>query len=140
VKTLAFWLGVLIAVLGAFDIIAPAPFIWLIEHSNTTRVFCAAAAVRVGLGLVLILAAPAGRAPRALRVLGGIVLIAGVSTGLAGLLALERARAIIAWWLRQGPGLHLLTRLPPMAIGGFVAYACAPAAPDGGGRSSPGVR
>jgi hypothetical protein len=53
--------------------------------------------------------------------------MAGVTTGLAGLLALERARATIEWWLRQGPGLHLLTRIPPMALGGFVAYACAPA-------------
>jgi hypothetical protein len=56
---------------------------------------------------------------------------------LAGLLALERARAIIEWWLRQGSGLQLLTRIPPMALGGFVAYACAPASLDGYGASRP---
>jgi len=54
-------------------------------------------------------------------------LIAGITTALTGLLAIGRARAIIDWWLQQGLGVVRLTGVLVLALGGFVAYACAPA-------------
>ncbi len=48
-------------------------------------------------------------------------------TALTGLVAIERADAIFEWWLRQGSGLVRLTGIPLLVLGGFVAYACAPA-------------
>src|ERR1051325_6945651 len=55
--------------------------------------FCAAGAVRVSMGLVLILAA-SSRWPRTLRVLGAMVCLQGLAGTLFGL---ERARAIMEW-------------------------------------------
>jgi hypothetical protein len=52
--------------------------------------------------------------------------IAGIVTALTGLTAIERARAIIEWWLQQGAGTIRLTGIPILILGSFVAYACAP--------------
>jgi hypothetical protein len=127
VKTLAFVIGLLIFAVGAVGIIAPSGLVWVAEHSVTSGVFYVIAAVRVTFGLVLISVAPVSRAPKALRVLGYIILIAGITTALTGLVAIERAHVIIEWCLQQGPVVIRLTGIPVMALGGFVAYACAPA-------------
>src|ERR1700683_1252948 len=53
-----------------------------------------AGAVRVAMGLVVILVAPTSRWPRALRVLGAVVCLQGLSATLFGP---DRARAILEW-------------------------------------------
>jgi len=79
----------------------------------------AAGAVRVAMGLVLILAASNSRWPRALRTLGAVMCLQGLT---ANLLGLERARAILEWeamhtaLLRAGAVVALVTS-------GFVAFA-----------------
>ena len=105
----------------------PAGLVWIAQHSVTPGAFYVIAAVRVALGLVLISAASASRAPKTIRFFGYLTLIAGITTALIGLVAMERARAIIEWWLQQGSGVVRLTGVLVLALGGFVAYACAPA-------------
>ena len=81
----------------------------------------AAAAVRVAMGLVLIVAASSSRWPRALRVLGTVMCLQGVAATLFGL---ERARLILEWeaghtaLLRAGAVVALVA-------GGFIAFAVA---------------
>ena len=76
-------------------------------------------AVRVAMGLVLILAASSSRWPRTLRALGAVMCLQGLA---ANLLGLERARAILEWeamhtaLLRAGAVVALVTS-------GFVAFA-----------------
>jgi len=127
VKTLAFLIGLLIVAVGAVGIIAPSGLVWIAEHSVTSGAFYVVATVRVAFGFILISVASASRAPKALRVLGCLILIAGITTALTGLVAIARAHAIIEWWLRQGSGVLRLTDVLVLALGGFVAYACAPA-------------
>jgi uncharacterized membrane protein len=127
VKTLAFVFGLCIIAVGAVGILAPPGLVWIARHSVTSGAFYVLAAVRVAFGLVLISVAPASRAPKALRVLGYVILILGITTAVTGLAAIGRARAIIDWWLQQGSGVVRLTGVPLLALGGFVAYACAPA-------------
>ncbi len=88
--------------------------------------FYAIALLRVAFGLALITAASASRAPRAIRVLGWVITVLGVTTAMTGLLGVDRARASIDWWLRQGHGAARLTGVLIVAPGGFVAYALAP--------------
>ena len=126
-KTLAFVIGLLIAAFGTVGIIAPSGLVWIAEHSVTSGAFYVIASVRVAFGLVLISVASVSRAPKTLRVLGYIILILGITTALMGLVGIERAHAIIEWWLRQGSVVVRLTGIPVLALGGFVAYACAPA-------------
>jgi hypothetical protein len=81
----------------------------------------AAGAVRVAMGLVLILAAPHSRGPKTLRALGAVVCLQGLAATLFGL---DRARAILEWeamhtaLLRAGAFAALVTS-------GFVAFAVA---------------
>lgn len=125
-KILAFTIGLLIGVVGAVGIVAPSSLVWIAEHSVTSGAFYVIAMVRVAFGLVLITVASVSRAPKTLRVLGYLILIAGITTALTGLVAIERAHIIIDWWLRQGSGVVRLTGVPVLALAGFVAYACAP--------------
>ena len=126
-KNLAFVFGLCIVTVGGVGILAPSSLVWIARHSVTSGAFYLIAAVRVAFGLVLISAASASRSPKALRVLGYVILIAGITTALTGLLAIERARAMIDWWLQQESAVVRLTAVLAMALGGFVAYACAPA-------------
>ena len=127
VKTLAFGVTLVIMAVGAVGVVAPSGLVWVAEHSVTSGAFYVIATARVAFGLVLISVASVSRAPRTLRVLGYLILIAGITTALTGLLAMDRARAIVEWWLQQGSGVVRLTGVVVLAVGGFVAYACAPA-------------
>jgi len=85
--------------------------------------------VRTALGLILISVSSASRAPTALRILGFVILILGITTALTGLLAIRQAQSAIEWWLQQGSGVGRLTGVLVLALGAFVAYACAPTRP-----------
>ena len=127
VKTLAFGVALVIMAIGAGGVVVPAGLVRIAQHSVTSGAFYLIAAVRVGFGLVLISAASASRAPRTLLIVGYVIVVAGLATALTGLIAMERARTIIEWWLQQGSGVVRLGGIVLLALGGFVAYACAPA-------------
>ncbi len=129
-KTLAFVFGLCILAFGAVGMLAPFGLVWIALHFVTSGAFYVVATVRVAFGIVLISVASASRAPKAIRVLGYIILIAGISTALTGLVAIGSARATVEWWLQQGSGVVRLTGVLVLALGGFVAYACAPALPN----------
>ena len=126
-KTLAFVVTLVIMAVGAVGVVVPSGLVWIAQHSVTSGAFYLIATVRVAFGLVLISVASVSRAPKTLRVLGYLILIAGITTALTGVAAMERARAIIEWWLQQGSGVVRLTGILVLALGSFVAYACAPA-------------
>ena len=126
-KTLAFVFGLCILTVGAVGTLAPSVLVWIAQHAATSGAFYVVATIRFAFGLVLISVASASKAPRSLRILGYIILIAGIATALTGLLAIGRARDTIEWWLQQGSGVVRLTGVLVLVLGGFVAYACAPA-------------
>jgi hypothetical protein len=125
-RAVAFVFGLCIATVGTAGILAPSILVWIARHFATSGAFYLIAAIRVAFGLVLISVASASRAPMALRVLGYVILIVGMTTAVTALLGIERAQAIIQWWLQQGSGVVRLTGVPLLALGGFVAYTCAP--------------
>ena len=125
-KTLAFVFGLCIGTVGVVGMLAPSSLVWIAQHSVTSGAFYLIAAVRVGFGLVLISAASASRAPKALRTVGYVIVVAGLATALTGLVGMERARTIIGWWLEQGAGIIRVTSVVLVALGGFVVYACVP--------------
>ena len=116
-----------IMAIGAVGILMPSSLVWIAQHSVTSGAFYVIAAVRVAFGVVFILVAPVSRAPRTLKVVGVLIVIAGIATAVMGLTAIERARALIEWWLAQGPGVVRLTGVVVLDVGGLIAYACAPA-------------
>jgi len=124
VKTLAFAIGLLISGVGTVGILAPSGLVWIANHTVAPVELYVIAAVRVAFAVLLISVAPASRAPKTLRLVAVIPFVAAIATPFVGV---ERAPAIIEWWSQQGSGLLRLSAIPLLALGGFVAYACAPA-------------
>ena len=101
-------------------VVSPDSFMTLRRlYFATPGRFYAAGAVRVAMGLVLILAASGSRWPRTLRALGAVMCLQAFAATLFGL---ERARAILEWeamhtaLLRAGAAVALVTS-------GFIAFA-----------------
>jgi hypothetical protein len=120
VKTLAFVVSLVIIAVGAVGILAPPALVWIAQHSLAPVELYSIAAVRVAFGLLLISVASASRAPKTLRVVAFIPLVAGIATPFVGI---ERAQTVT----QQGSGVVRLSAVPLLALGGFIAYACAPA-------------
>ena len=81
-----------------------------------------AAAIRIGMGVVVILAAAASRAPAILRVMGALMCMQGLT---ATLLGPNHARAIMEWETMQGPNLLRVGAVIALASGVFMAFALA---------------
>lgn len=127
-RTLAFVFGLCISAVGATAMLVPSGLVWLAQEFVATGAFgfYVIASIRMAFGFILIAAASASRAPRALRVLGYVILILGMTTALTGLLAIGPAQGAIEWWLEQGSEVSRVTAIPVLALGAFVAFACAP--------------
>ena len=82
--------------------------------------FYAAGAVRIAMGLVLILAASGSRWPRILRAFGALMCLQAIAANLFGI---ERARAIMEWETMQGTALLRAGAVVALACGVFVAFA-----------------
>src|ERR1700730_1944587 len=104
-RLLALVTGVLVLLVGAIGVAAPDVFLSVGRSVITPGGLYAIAALRIALGLVFLLAAPASRAPRTLRVFGVLVIIAGLTTPWFGV---ARSLAVLDWWASVGPSLRRL--------------------------------
>jgi hypothetical protein len=118
-RLLGLVIGGLVILASAISFAAPDLSLSLERSVITPAGLYAIAALRIAIGLVFVLAAPASRAPRTLRVLGLIVIIAGLSTPWFGV---ARARALVNWLATAEPLLMRLAAVAGMAIGGFLVY------------------
>jgi uncharacterized membrane protein HdeD (DUF308 family) len=112
--------------IGAVGIFVPADLVWIAQRSESSAAFYVIASIRIAFGVILLSAAPVSRAPRTLWLLGVFVVFAGIMTALTALVGMDRARLLIDWWLQQGSAVVRLTAAVVLALGGFIAYACAP--------------
>jgi hypothetical protein len=112
-------IGALLILASAFSFAAPDRRLSLERSAMTPAGLYAITAVRIAIGLAFVLTARASRTPRTLRVLGLIVIIAGLSTPWFGL---TRARAVVDWLATAGPLLMRLDAVVGMALGGFLVY------------------
>jgi len=79
-----------------------------------------AAAVRVAMGLVVILAAARSRAPKTLRAMGTLMCMQGLT---ATFLGPDHARAVLEWEAMQGAALLRVGAAVALAAGIFLAFA-----------------
>jgi hypothetical protein len=89
-------------------------------YFETPGRFYTVGAVRVAMGLVLILAALSSRWPWTLRAFGAAMCLQAL---VATVLGLERARAIMKWEGMQGNALLRVGAVVALASGAFIAYA-----------------
>ena len=123
-RYLALLVATFIVLVGITGVLAPDRLFAIGRYVVTPGGLYAIAVVRVAVGIVLIMVAPLSRAPRVLRVLGAVVLLAGLMTPLFGV---ERARAILEWESAQGSALIRAGAAVALLLGGFLAFAVSPA-------------
>jgi hypothetical protein len=116
-------LSIAACVFGLIGVFSPTTLVAIGRAFISPGGLLAAAAIRVVFGTVLILAAPASRAPRAIRVVGLFIVVAGVITPFFGV---ERARAVLDWWSSQGAALIRLGPAVILAGGCLLIYLLAP--------------
>ena len=121
-RSLALLVALFIMAVGMAGLFAPDRLMTVGRYVVPPVGLYAIAALRVGIGLVLILVAPISRAPKTLRAFGAIALVAGLTTPLFGV---ERARAIVNWEATQGTALLRVGAGLALALGGFIAFALA---------------
>lgn len=115
----ALLLALFTIVVSTVGIVSPDSVMTIRRSYYTPRGLYVGGAVRVAMGLVLILAASISRWPRTLRAFGAMMCLQALS---ANILGLERARAILEWeamhtaLLRAGAVVALVTS-------GFIAFA-----------------
>ena len=119
-RVLTLFVALFIMVVGLVGVFTPDSLITVGRYVVTPIGLYVIAAVRVGVGLLLILVARISRAPRTLRVFGAVVLVAGLATPLFGV---ERARAILDWEATQGTALVRVIAGLLFVIGGSIAFA-----------------
>ena len=93
-RYLALVVAGVVVLLGVAGVVIPDMVIATGRYLVSTFWLYVAAAFRVGVGLVLILAARESRAPGILRAIGAVVLVAGVATPFFGV---EAVRARLDW-------------------------------------------
>ena len=119
----ALGISVLIAALGALGIISPARLLAFVRRVQTPGGVYVAAALRLVLGVVLLLVAPASKAPDLLRVIGVLAVAAALSTPFVGL---ARCGRLVEWWWGQGSLVVHAWAAIPLALGLYVAWAVLP--------------
>jgi hypothetical protein len=107
-------------VVGIVGLVSPDSLVTVRRQYLATPVgLYAAGAVRVAMGIVLILCAPASRAPKTLRALGAVMCVQGVAPQFLGL---ERTRAMLEWEAKH-TALLRAGAVAALATGGFLAFA-----------------
>ena len=113
----------LTAAFGALGIASPSRLLGVVRRFQTPAGLYFAAGIRVLLGVALLFAAPASRAPGLVFVLGVVILVIGVITPFFGL---ERFRSLLDWWSAQGSTFVRGWAVVALAFGLALAYALGP--------------
>lgn len=115
--------GLTVAGLGLTGLVAPSLLLDFGRSLLTQNGLYAVAAVRVVFGLLLLFGSRASRMPQTLRVIGGVVILAGLLTPLFGV---ARSETMFNWLSAQGPAFVRIIALFAVAFGALVVYASTP--------------
>ena len=122
-QLLALALSISLVVLAALSAIAPVRALDIARVFDSPGGLYALAAIRLVLGVVLLLAGPASREPEALRIIGMVIGVAGIITPLVGV---DRQRWLLDWWSARGLGFQRAWAAVGVAFGLFLVHAVAP--------------
>jgi len=118
----ALLVALFVVVVGIVGMVSPDGLTTVRRQYLATPVgLYAAGAVRVAMGLVLILAARVSRAPKILRMMGALMCAQGLA---ATLLGLDRAQAVLEWEAMH-PVLLRAGAMVALGSGSFMAVAVA---------------
>ena len=122
-KYLTWLLTAFVVAAGVAAIVVPDTILSLRSLAATQGALLVFAAVRIAIGVALIMVAPRSRAPRTLQAAGAVLLLVGLLTPLFGV---ERTKAVLEWEATQGPWLIRLGGAIVLALGGLLGAALRP--------------
>jgi hypothetical protein len=120
---LAMALGLVVTALGVLGLVAPSVVLELARSLQSTGALYVVAVIRVAFGAILLWAASNSRTPLILRILGVLIIIAGLATPFFGV---DRSRALFEWWSTQGSSLARAWPIAAIGFGLFIAYTTSP--------------
>ena len=122
-RRLARAIGVAYVLLGLSVAVSPERMISAADWESRQGLFVAAA-IRVAVGLVLLLAAPTSRYPTMFRVMGTIALIVGLVMPLT---PIEIFAEYMRWWMVENVGFfRAVFATAATLFGAFMVYAARP--------------
>ena len=124
-RRLALPVALLVIAIGLTILFAPATFMALAERFMSPRGLYLAGAIRLFVGAVLLSAAAGSRAPIVLRVLGAIVIVAGIATLFIGV---DRAQTMVQTLTGFGPWAVRALGLVVLAVGVVITAVVRPVA------------
>jgi len=107
-----------IAAVGILGMVAPGLLLELARPLTTGTGLLGVAVVRVIFGVLLLLLAPASRVPGIIRVIGLVIVIAGILTPFFGI-----AAGALTWISGQDLRLMRAVAILPFVFGLFIVYA-----------------
>lgn len=113
-------LGILMVAIGLFWLVQPKHLVTLIERWKHPSRFWFAVLVRLVLGIVFLIVAPACRVPVVIQVFGGIAIAAALIILALGQQRLDR---FIAWWLSRSPAVIRVSASFAVVFGALLVYA-----------------
>jgi len=113
-------LSLFVAAMGALAIASPGRLLALIRRVQTPAGLYGAAALRLALGVALLLVAPTSKAPDLLRFFGMLAVAAALITPVVGL---ARWGKLVDWWWGQGNLVIRAWGAIPLGLGLYLAWA-----------------
>lgn len=118
------WIVALFAItVGLTGIVAPDRLLGLRSLVATQGALYVIGAIRMAFGVVLIMAAAGSRVPKTLRIVGAVMMLAGLSTPMFGI---ERTKVVMEWEVAQGPAFMRIVGVVVLALGGLLIFALIP--------------
>jgi hypothetical protein len=119
-------IGVAVAAIGLLGVAAPGQLIALLARSRVVTRLPVTVAVRIGLGMLFLFAAPHCRLPDFVRVMG-VLEFASAATLLG--LGSARLERFVAWWLERPYSFVRYWCSGALGLGLLLAYAGAHPSP-----------
>jgi uncharacterized protein YjeT (DUF2065 family) len=116
-------LSALFAGIGAIAVFWPDTFLEVGKSLSTPTGLLVAAALRIGFGAALLVAAQESRAPNMLRLFGAVILLAGLATPLFGV---ELARELLTVASAEGGAWLRIFGTIAIALGCSFVWALSP--------------
>ena len=118
-KLFATVMGALIAAIGVVGIADPSILLEFGQSLQTPSALYGVAAIRVIFGAALVWVAAASRMPRTVRVIGIVIIVAGLLVPWFGV---ERTQAMLGWFSNQGSLFMQAWASMALIFGLFVIY------------------
>jgi hypothetical protein len=117
VKAIALFIALLAVLFGLTGMLWPEGLMQLATYSFSRTGLYVVAAARIILGGLLFFAASSTRTPKTIRVIGLVILIAGIATAL---ISPDRAEFLKIWLIARGPDTLRIAACLPLGVGLFL--------------------